>query len=374
MSERERPSGRLPPDVPIHSTLDGFRALAILLLVVGHYAPAWPPVPGLGRIPMPVDLSIVALFVLTGFLVTERLLGEWDRTGDIAIGRYWARKVIRFYPAFLAFVLFSSFHHLIVEVEVPLARVLSVLGLTGNYYYALAAGDPHRHIIGHLWSVAVGAQFLAVWPWLLLGALRAGWMPWLMRGGVALVVTSMTLRTVTHWFTDVPPIYPYNATESRVDALLIGSLVALGLREPTAMRRLARLVEHPALTWVALGGLVISLGSAEWYRVGPGYSVEAFSLGLLIVAALEAERSGGWRWLRSRVLRAISVMSFSLFLWHLYPLTADAWLSAVPVALRIPLTLALTGVVGAVGYLVLERPFVRLAWRVAGRVREVATA
>lgn len=365
--------GPLPREVPRYSTLDGFRALAILLLVVGHYARAWPPVPGLGQVSLPVDASIVALFVLTGFLVTERLLGEWDRSGDIAIGRYWVRKIIRFYPAFVVFVLFSSFHHLIVEVEVPLARVLSVLGLTGNYYYALAENDPHRHIIGHLWSVAVGAQFLAVWPWMLLGALRGGWIPWLVRGGVALVVMSMTLRTVTRWFTDVPPIYPYNATESRVDALVIGSLVALCLREPAVVRRLARLVERRALTWIALGGLFVSFGSANWYRAGPGYSVEALLLGLLIVAALRAERSAEWGWMRSRPMHAISVMSFSLFLWHLYPLTADAWLAGVPVALRITMTLALTGVVGAVGYLALERPFVRIARRVAGSAPAVVT-
>lgn len=178
----------MPKDIKRYPTLDGFRALAILLLVLVlvYYARAWPPLPGMGDWSVPADVAIVALFVLTG-----------------------------------------------------------------NDYYALADADPHRHIIGHLWSVAVGAQFLAVWPWLLLGALEGGWSVWLVRAGVAVIIGSMTLRSFARWFTEVPAIHPYNATESRVDALLIGSLLARCLRESRVAQWLTGLAVHPSAVWGA---------------------------------------------------------------------------------------------------------------------------
>lgn len=355
--------GPVPIGVARYSTLDGFRALAIVLLVVGHYARDWPEIPGFGDVNLPVGSSIVALFVLTGFLATERLLHQWDRTGDIAVVRYWIRKIIRFYPVFAVFVLFTSVHHVLVGVDVPAARVWTVLGLTGNYYYALARDDPSRHIIGHLWSVAVGAQFLVVWPFVLRMFLRRGWLHWLVYGGFALALASATLRTMISWYTSVPANYPYLATESRVDALLIGALFALSLRDIPVVRTLAAVVAHPAATWVAVAGLVGSLAGSGRYQMGPGFSVEAVLTAILIVAALRAERRGAWGWLRSRPMRLISVTSFSLFLWHLYSLTADSWLPpGTPFLLRILFTLTITGLVGALSYVVLERPFQRLAF------------
>ena len=42
--------GPVPHDIGRHSTLDGVRAIAILLLLLGRYAHAWPPLPGIAAV------------------------------------------------------------------------------------------------------------------------------------------------------------------------------------------------------------------------------------------------------------------------------------------------------------------------------------
>ena len=46
---------------------------------------------------MGVDL----FFVLSGFLITTLLVTEWNRTGSVALGTFWARRARRLLPALL---------------------------------------------------------------------------------------------------------------------------------------------------------------------------------------------------------------------------------------------------------------------------------
>lgn len=363
----------MPLDGERYETLDGFRALAIVLLVVGHYSLSWPPMPHFGTVGLQLDLAIVAFFVLTGFLMTSRLLREWDRTGDLVISRYWLRKLVRFYPLLVVFVLFTSVHQSLRAVEVPVLRVLAVLGFAGNYYYALADGDAGRHIISHLWPLAVGVQFVVIWTLVLRVALRAGRLHWLTGGTIFGITAVMAIRTWLVWYTEVPPLYVYNATECRVDALMVGSLLALMLRGPRSSKWFDDLAARPAFTPTVLATLLISVSGSLFYRRGPGYTVEALAVALLIVAALRAERAARWRWLRSSAFLHLSAVSFSLMLWHWYPLGVDARASAFPFALRAPIVLLITGGVGVAAYLVLERPLLILSRRMAERDREIVS-
>jgi peptidoglycan/LPS O-acetylase OafA/YrhL len=44
-------------------------------------------------------LTIDVFFVLSGFLITSLLLGEWTRRLTIKLGEFWARRARRLLPA-----------------------------------------------------------------------------------------------------------------------------------------------------------------------------------------------------------------------------------------------------------------------------------
>ena len=73
-------------------SLDGIRAIAVLGVMLYH-----------GGAPMVTGgfLGVNVFFVLSGFLITSLLLGEWARRMTIRLGHFWVRRARRLLPALL---------------------------------------------------------------------------------------------------------------------------------------------------------------------------------------------------------------------------------------------------------------------------------
>lgn len=72
--------------------LDGIRALAVVAIVFHHNGLSWA---------RGMFLGVDAFFVLSGFLITTLLVGEWQRDGRIDLGAFWLRRAKRLLPAAL---------------------------------------------------------------------------------------------------------------------------------------------------------------------------------------------------------------------------------------------------------------------------------
>ena len=149
--------------------LDGMRACAVLAVMMFH-----------GGIPH-MDggfMGVDAFFVLSGFLITSLLIGEWRQALTIKLGAFWARRARRLLPALLLMLLFVAFF---ASVIVPkgtygalrldaLATLLYVSNwhfilVNSNYFNETSASSP----LLHTWSLAVEEQFYVIWPLVVLG-------------------------------------------------------------------------------------------------------------------------------------------------------------------------------------------------------------
>src|SRR5690242_8359691 len=86
-------------------SLDGLRAIAILLVIAWHASSASSGfvLGQLWRIDAG-NLGVRVFFVLSGFLITTLILVEQERTGSIALGRFYFRRTLRIMPAFFVFL------------------------------------------------------------------------------------------------------------------------------------------------------------------------------------------------------------------------------------------------------------------------------
>ena len=90
-----------------HPSLDGLRAVSISMVLFAHaagtpsaYPESWRNYTGeLGA------LGVQVFFVISGFLITTLLLREHEKTGQISLKRFYARRVLRIFPAFYTFLL-----------------------------------------------------------------------------------------------------------------------------------------------------------------------------------------------------------------------------------------------------------------------------
>ena len=154
--------------------LDGLRAFALLIIMGYHFGVGWLQ----GGF-----FSLDIFYVLSGYLITGLLLGEWARAARIRLGAFWLRRARRLLPALLVVLVVVS---LVVRLAYPAGlfpdfrlSALSALfyfsnwwqiAASGNYFVATGAVSP----LTHTWSLAVEEQFYLVWPLVVVAVLHLG--------------------------------------------------------------------------------------------------------------------------------------------------------------------------------------------------------
>lgn len=134
-------------------SLDGLRAISITLVILSHLV-KWKHV-SLEVIGSYGALGVHVFFVLSGFLITNLLLREYERTSTIRLGEFYVRRAYRIFPAAFMF----------------LAVVIVLYWQQMRWYHKFAAVlylanmDISRPwIFGHLWSLGIEEQFYLLWP------------------------------------------------------------------------------------------------------------------------------------------------------------------------------------------------------------------
>ena len=149
--------------------LDGLRAVAVAAVVMYHLGYGWAQ----GGL-----LGVGVFFTLSGYLITDILVGQWTARGRIGLANFWLRRARRLLPAlFVMLAVVTVWVQEFARSFVPgfrgdvIASVLYVsnwwyIGQHSSYYARFAPPGP----LDHLWSLAVEEQFYLVWPWVVLAS------------------------------------------------------------------------------------------------------------------------------------------------------------------------------------------------------------
>src|SRR5439155_17056840 len=152
--------------------LDGLRAVAVLAVIGYHLNLSWVK----GGL-----LGVGVFFTLSGYLITDLLLGHWNDRGSLGLTNFWLRRARRLLPALslmlivvaVAVALFDAGQLPAFREQVSAAAAYFsnwwTIAQHGSYFSRFAAPLP----LDHLWSLAIEEQFYLLWPWLLWLGLRA---------------------------------------------------------------------------------------------------------------------------------------------------------------------------------------------------------
>lgn len=91
----------LPRRIP---SLDGLRAVSILLVIVGHASESANAPHFLAYLGHVGNLGVRFFFVISGFLITTLLLQEWEKTGTVSMTGFYTRRALRIFPASFTFI------------------------------------------------------------------------------------------------------------------------------------------------------------------------------------------------------------------------------------------------------------------------------
>ncbi|OII10971.1 hypothetical protein BIU97_08850 [Curtobacterium sp. MCBA15_009] len=311
------PTAPPPPLTHRAPALDGLRTLAILVVVLYHlHVPQFE-----GGF-----IGVTVFFVLSGFLITTLLLGERRRTGRVRLGTFWGKRLLRLYPALLAFVVVGLLlwnwvgDYKGATFSAGEAAFIA-LTYTGNLFRAF--WDTTQGVFAHTWSLSMEEQFYLVWPpvLVLLATLRTR-RRWLLTGLGALVVGGsvaswLSYRTPSGGAT--PDVY--FSPVLGVVPLAVGCALAL-LLDDARVRVLAAGLAGTVATWL---GFALLVGVLVW--IDDDWTQHAWTFGVVLpaTALVSALLIGGLVSVRSPVSAALAWtpvswfgrrVSYSAYLWH----------------------------------------------------------
>lgn len=321
--------GRYPGKIP---ELDGLRGLAILLVFLRHAA--YPIYEDHGEI-LSVgdwDLAIPLLngwmgvdlfFVLSGFLITHHLIRRWPGKFNRSFaGRYWLKRVLRTFPAYYAAVLIALFA-LVPFFDPDVDDRRSSLTIHFLFLQDYLGSD----LVAAFWSLGVEEKFYLLCPAVLL-ALRnvsttcrfqilvfLALLPATLRLFIALGSTAELINYPAFFWTVRSPFH------LAMDGLWVGVICALVYKDKeTLLKNRDTLARWMSL--VSLAVIFVLMFSFAWFDhlhfIASTLVLNAISIsfgGLLISVCIGRTPVSGV--LKSRWLRILSVLSYSIYLMHL---------------------------------------------------------
>lgn len=165
---RERPAQTVQHTAkrPRLDGLDVLRGAAVGAVLLGH---SWPGIfQGAGIV------GVIAFFVLSGYLITNVLVGDIERHRKIRYGRFYAHRAFRLVPALVSLLGVYAIVELATDVLGDRSKgIVGYTVLAGlGYLKDLPLPFDVSMAIGPLWTLAVEEQFYLIWPALLVLALR----------------------------------------------------------------------------------------------------------------------------------------------------------------------------------------------------------
>ena len=334
--------------------IQGLRALAVALVVIAHVG-----TPGAEGGFIGVDV----FFVISGYLITQLLLREVDRTGRISIAQFYVRRARRILPAATAVTIAIVVYVLFTGSQARLDQTAADASWTSvflaNWHFAFSGTDyfsvDDPSMFQHYWSLAVEEQFYLVWPILVMLVV-----PRFGKRGFAVVSAAVFALSLGYsvWSTAAFPEATYFNTAARAFELAAGSLLACVMSAPLTSRW-----RHAA----GIGGLAILVYSTLFFTEltpFPGWHaiVPVIGTALLLAAGpfTATGRAASWA-----PVRYIGDISFSLYLWH-WPvaLTVPLAFPSLPPFAAALLTVTISIALSSVSYHLIEKTFQN--WRLPG--------
>jgi peptidoglycan/LPS O-acetylase OafA/YrhL len=372
-ADRSRAPAEREPKLGHRNDIQGLRAVAVLLVVLGHA--------GVGFLKGGY-VGVDVFFVLSGFLITGLLLSEARKRHHVSMGGFYLRRARRILPAAvltLVVVDFVVFHLLnFIRAKQYLQDSIPSALFTANIHFAaqgtdyFAQGQPPSPL-QHFWSLAVEEQFYIVWPAvfaIVLGLSLRRHSPRPTEVGepavrrTLIVIGAIAVGSLAWsiFYTQGHAAAAYFSTFARAWELALGAALAL------AVARIAQLPDRwrTLMGWL---GLVLIVIAAVAFSAGtpfPGYAALLPTVGAALVigagVARYSDRSAG-RMLSAKPLRYVGDRSYTFYLWHWPVLVIVA--AYVGHSLSVGVNLLLLGAAFAlsvVTYGLFEKPIRNAQW------------
>lgn len=294
-------------------SLDGIRAVAVLIVFVGHGT-------FIGGI-WPGHVGVTIFFFLSGYLITTLLRREREKSGRISLGKFYLRRALRILPpAYITIALAVLVGTVgLLPATTTVWGVLAEVFHVTNYYMVLFGRDGLPPETSMLWSLSVEEHFYLVLPAVLIMLLWRR-MSWRRIGHIFLAACVAALAWRVFLYADGASFLRlYVASDTRFDGLLAGAAMAL-LFNPalgeTAPFRLSERTIRFVLAPIAAIMFAVTAMAPDAIKLTFADTLQYVSLMVLFWVVIRHPEGALGRILNRRWVAHIGVLSFTIYLLH----------------------------------------------------------
>ena len=291
-------------------SLDGIRAVSVLLVVIAHA--------GFEHL-VPGGMGVTIFFFLSGYLITSLMLAEFAETGSIHIPHFIARRFFRLAPPLFITLTGATLLAVagLLPGQVTLGGYLAQLFYFTNYYAEFFNGR-FPDGTGVLWSLAVEEHYYILYPFLILFLIRRCDLRSIILVLVGVCAVVLAWRTILVVGYHVNLDRTYTLTDTRINSIIFGCIFAL------MMARMPVSVEIPSRRHLRLlafiGGLALLLVTLvvrnDVFRETIRYTLQGMALMPIFYFAITADRSLVFRLLNTWVMIKLGIYSYAIYLVH----------------------------------------------------------
>lgn len=286
--------------------LDGLRALSVLAVIWHHTSGTPGP-----RISHSGFMGVDFFFAISGFLITTLLIRERERTADISLRNFYARRALRIFPLYYAVLALYILLVFATERDTPkgtqfFRNLPAFLTYTVNWFVDLSTGTAVPFYFS--WSLSTEEQFYLLWPPLLVGALLLSkgriWAP------LTALLTLVALSVGAGVLFDAQ-VLPWRILASLSLPILLGAAFAIIVNTRRGYAAVA-----VVLGWWWSAPAVFGVMIAALWFGAPPWSIQII-MAIAVTAVTIRENTLMHPVLTWRPLAFIGVISYGIYLMHM---------------------------------------------------------
>ncbi|MDT2847654.1 acyltransferase family protein [Vagococcus carniphilus] len=295
--------------------IDGLRSIAVVGVILYHLIPRYMPGGYLG---------VTLFFVISGYLMTDILLNQWENRKKIGLKNFYYKRARRIYPSLIMMLIITGSTFVFVSKDLLLnfkQIVVSSL-LNVNNFWQILSGSSYFDRFGnesaftHLWSLSIEGQFYILWP-IVVALLVFKRDDFKLLGQVILTLTILSGVLMFAFYHPDNVNRIYYGTDTRLFSILMGAYLAIFLREKDEMlmkidEKIQIVAWGISLLMIILSFVYLKDSSVFVYRGG----MFLFSLICMILLGLVISYDKPNQFLTNPLFKWIGTRSYEIYLWQ----------------------------------------------------------
>jgi peptidoglycan/LPS O-acetylase OafA/YrhL len=288
-------------------SLDGLRAISIMIVMLAHFNHFW----HLKVLDYLVNAGIVGVyvfFVISGFLITTLLVKEKNKINSVNLKKFYIRRVLRIVPLSMIYIL----------TIIAISLLLSNPSIKQNYwipalYLSNISGlGVVSYVFIHYWSLSAEEQYYILVPSLFKLNIK--------KFKIVLILIFMStffLRLLSAQFNDIIILSILADVTRNLDGLIIGSYLAIIYSEDKiSIKYLLRYKHLINFTGFALILFLNHETNIIFLKIFANHSFYSFIIAILIITNIQPAHDYFYKFLNHKWVVKIGAISYSIYIWQ----------------------------------------------------------